>query len=1207
MRNPAGEMPFLDHLEELRKRILLSVAGLALGFGAGWWVTNQFDLIHRFEAPIAPYLPGGKLMVMTPISPFMIVLKFSLLIGIILASPWVIYQLWLFLAPALTPREKRAILPALGAGTVLFGAGAATGWFFVLQPTVRWLIHFHSGDFLTQITYDSYLELVVHLLIAMGVSAELPLVMILLASLGIMSYRRYASWRRYAYFLCLIGGAILSPVPEAVSMLLFTLPLIALYEVGVFGSRLVERRGVTRSAAIAGIVLCGMLMSAPRTLHAQQPGLPGAPGPPTSADTTLRNIAGQGVRPIDSSTAKRLGIPSGPTRTFPGPDSIMQSLLNRKDFASTRFMADSASFLVDSQQTLLAGHAATLRDKEQLEADRIIDYDAQCLAEAEGEPRMFQPGHAPVIGLTMRFNTCQQRGIVGSALTSIPMGGANWFVRGNLLPEEGGKLIYLANGAFTSCDLPDPHYHFVAKQVKWESGPNGVIVARPAVLYVRDVPVAWIPFLFQPTKTGRSSGILIPHFGFNDIVRPTNTYNRSITNLGYYWAPNDYIDALAHFDWNANRNVGWVGAFNYHWLNRFVEGGLTLSDIIQTYGDHSDDKSIAWSHNQAFDINTKLVFNLQYQSNSQVSVNNSIDPQVLTRSIESDLQLRKTYAWGEIDIGGHRDQPVGLSPNPTTTLLPQLTITPRTLALGRHFSITPSLNFTNTETDTPGSPFADFTSGGIDTSAFTTRARTTNLALGGTVVIFGFQVSNNIQYQDNHSFGPVTTTQRVPNLASADPNDSATVTTTRTGSYESGLVYTPSVSLPVLFKGSWKVTPTLGIANADPSAPLIVRTAGSGGRWVSQGFKPDISLQSAPSFFGFFDQGFGPYQRFRYTLSPIFKVEYSPAASVSPDFARAMAALSGQLVTLQPAALSASVTLNQVIEGKARQAKGDTNTDPQHLASLRKTRLLSIATSSVSYDFEQAKLAGRSGWLTSGLTNSFQSDLLQGFQLQLTHDLWQGTAGYDTARFSPFLSAVQANFSITGRTFHSIGSLFGLTRHDTVTGPTSAIPGASSPMAAAAPYSMMNATNGIPAALPRAGFSAQISYSLQRYRPLGDSLQPISTAAPTPGQNPGPFDSVSAIHIPAAPATSQLGLTVAFSPTPFWTASWQTQYDFQTHTFQSQSITLQRDLHDWRATFNFTKGPNGNFALQFMIYLMSLPDIKFNYNQSTLQQAPVTP
>src|ERR1700733_75084 len=147
MANSAGEMPFLDHLEELRKRILLALAGIVVGLGIGWWVPRHFSLIKRISAPVEPYIPGGKLVVSSLVEPFMINLKFAMILELVLSSPWVLYQLWLFLAAALTGREKKAILPSLGIGLVLFMAGAYIGWEYVLPPTIKWFVRFDPDTF----------------------------------------------------------------------------------------------------------------------------------------------------------------------------------------------------------------------------------------------------------------------------------------------------------------------------------------------------------------------------------------------------------------------------------------------------------------------------------------------------------------------------------------------------------------------------------------------------------------------------------------------------------------------------------------------------------------------------------------------------------------------------------------------------------------------------------------------------------------------------------------------------------------------------------------------------------------------------------------------------------------------------------------------------------------------------------------------------
>src|SRR5256712_3291319 len=124
----------------------------------------------------------------------------------------------------------------------------------------------------------------------------------------------------------------------------------------------------------------------------------------------------------------------------------------------------------------------------------------------------------------MRYDTCIRRGTVRSALTTFQQGGATWYTRGDLAVDSGSTRVYGASSEITSSDLPIPDYHFAAHEVKWLN--KNVMVARPAVLYIRDVPILWLPFIFQDIRPGRRSGILVPRFGLNDLVRPTRSYQR---------------------------------------------------------------------------------------------------------------------------------------------------------------------------------------------------------------------------------------------------------------------------------------------------------------------------------------------------------------------------------------------------------------------------------------------------------------------------------------------------------------------------------------------------------------------------------------------------------------------------------------------------------------------------------------------------------
>jgi hypothetical protein len=204
-----------------------------------------------------------------------------------------------------------------------------------------------------------------------------------------------------------------------------------------------------------------------------------------------------------------------------------------------------------------------------------------------------------------------------------------------------------------------------------------------------------------------------------------------------------------------------------------------------------------------------------------------------------------------------------------------------------------------------------------------------------------------------------------------------------------------------------------------------------------------------------------------------------------------------------------------------------------------------------------------------------------GFSLSIGHDLWNGPVGLDSSKFSPFLSSVTTSFSLTGRTFHAIGALFGLVpkdKDDQNNNPQQ-------PPGGVPPDPFNGFPRGSAFTSPTAqtfqrgsrSFNASINYTLSRVRPPKDP------------------------RLPATPNQSNLGLNMSFSPTQFWSLNWNTQYNGTAKRFESQQLNLTRDLHDWRATFNFTKSPNGNFAFSFLITLIDLPEIKFDYRQSTIQ------
>src|SRR5256886_3105024 len=206
-------MPFLDHVAELRWRILYSLLAMVVGTLAAWITVEHVDVIGLLIRPIGPLYPGGQLRATGPTEPVFIPLKFAFVLGLVLASPVVGYHVWAFLVPALYPRERRLIVPALTIGALLFLAGAAAAYLWVLPRALAVLLSFQQGVFDPLITADKYFAFAAQLIIAVGVVTQLPLVSVILAALGLVTPQFLARNRRYAIVISAVAASLRAPPP----------------------------------------------------------------------------------------------------------------------------------------------------------------------------------------------------------------------------------------------------------------------------------------------------------------------------------------------------------------------------------------------------------------------------------------------------------------------------------------------------------------------------------------------------------------------------------------------------------------------------------------------------------------------------------------------------------------------------------------------------------------------------------------------------------------------------------------------------------------------------------------------------------------------------------------------------------------------------------------------------------------------------------
>ena len=246
-----AEMPFLDHLEELRWRIIWSLAAIRVGVAVGFLLVIKFNLLTWLQGPIMPYLKGHRLMNTHPGGGFSIMLSTSIMIGVVMALPVVLYQAWLFLAPALHRHEKKVVLPVIIGAVFLFVCGAALAWYFVLPMTLRFLTSMGDEAFDQMISATEYFGFATSLVLAMGAVFELPIVILALSALGLVTPKMLSRFRRHALVGSYVVAAFITPGDAFFTSVILTAPLYLLYELSIVLSWLVfRRRERARAAAL---------------------------------------------------------------------------------------------------------------------------------------------------------------------------------------------------------------------------------------------------------------------------------------------------------------------------------------------------------------------------------------------------------------------------------------------------------------------------------------------------------------------------------------------------------------------------------------------------------------------------------------------------------------------------------------------------------------------------------------------------------------------------------------------------------------------------------------------------------------------------------------------------------------------------------------------------------------------------------------------
>jgi sec-independent protein translocase protein TatC len=234
------EQPFLSHLVELRTRLLRMATGVLIVFVV--LVPFANPIYEMLAEPLLAQLPEGNEMVaIDPISPFLTPMKLTLVLALFIAMPWVLYQLWAFVAPGLYHHEKRLVAPVLISSTMLFYCGMAFAFYIILPIFFAFITSTAPEGVAVMTDIGKYLDFVLTLFFAFGIAFEVPIATVILVLVGVTTPEALVAKRPYIILGAFVVGMLLTP-PDVISQTLLALPMWALFEIGIFFSRMLMRR-----------------------------------------------------------------------------------------------------------------------------------------------------------------------------------------------------------------------------------------------------------------------------------------------------------------------------------------------------------------------------------------------------------------------------------------------------------------------------------------------------------------------------------------------------------------------------------------------------------------------------------------------------------------------------------------------------------------------------------------------------------------------------------------------------------------------------------------------------------------------------------------------------------------------------------------------------------------------------------------------------
>jgi sec-independent protein translocase protein TatC len=227
-----GKMSFLEHLDELRKRIVQSLLGVATGVGLGFFFINP--IVNFILTPTWRLLPAGSRMIYTqPGEAFGLYVQIGLIVGIVLASPWIMYQVWLFIAPGLYANEKRFAVPFVLMSTIGFVGGAAFNHYIIFPFMMTFFASFNTADLIFMPRLEDVFDLYSKMLIGMGLVFQMPTVVFFLAKMRLVTARFLLRNTKYAVLAIFVLAAVITPSGDMITQTIFAAPMLGLYALSI--------------------------------------------------------------------------------------------------------------------------------------------------------------------------------------------------------------------------------------------------------------------------------------------------------------------------------------------------------------------------------------------------------------------------------------------------------------------------------------------------------------------------------------------------------------------------------------------------------------------------------------------------------------------------------------------------------------------------------------------------------------------------------------------------------------------------------------------------------------------------------------------------------------------------------------------------------------------------------------------------------------